>query len=372
MQTGHARREVQQRFRAVNGDHPVTAADDDYLDDLFVEVPGPLLAEMATGAAPLAAYLRSDGTPMMHPSLEETLAWAGGTGSLEAWFRDWYAEDEADDLAADWEGFMRGRWAHLKVQRPGAARRVRRFLAQAEDAAVRLRADRKDHLARGSLGEAVARLDDLLLPETGYDRLRLGRDSLRRTWVEDLRAELLTPEPPPLPIRTERLVLRAPRVEDTDDAYQYLSLPEVCEYLLTPPMTRGEVAAELRRRADNPPGRFSVVIEHEGTVIGDLVLFLETPGWDKAEIGWVVHPAYAGRGIATEAARALLDVAFGHYGVHRVRAELDARNVRSAALAERLGMRKEGHFQQDFWSKGEWTDTPHYALLASEWPPPSP
>jgi RimJ/RimL family protein N-acetyltransferase len=370
MQIASARREVQQRFRAVNGDHPLTAADDAYLAEHFVEVPGHLLVEMATGAAPLAPYLRSDGTPMMPASLEETLEWAGGVPGLEAWFRDWYAEDEVADFEEDWDGYLRGQWGCLKTPRPGQMRRTRQFLAQAEAAAARLRTEPQDHLARGSLGEAVGQLDDLLLPETDYDRLRFGRPPLRQQWVDDVTAELLSPAAPPLPVRTERLVLRQPTVEDTDDAYAYLSRPDVCEYLLRGPFTRGEVAAELRRRADNPPSHLSLVIEHEGTVIGDLVLFLEKPGYDKAEIGWVIHPEYAGRGLATEAARALIDLAFSHYGVHRVRAELDARNLRSAALAARLGMRQEGLFHQDFWAKGEWTDTPHYAVLATEWPPP--
>jgi len=307
---------------------------------------------------------------MMPADLEETIEWAGGLSGLQTWFRDWYAEAETPAFEEDWETFMSGRWACLKTVRPGHMRRLRRFRAQAEGALDRLRTDAQDHRARGSLGEAVGQLDDLLLPETAYDRLRFGRAPVREQWVDQVTDELLSPPAPPLPLRTERLVLRHPTVEDTDDAYEYLSRPDVCEYLLSEPFTRGEVAAELRRRAGNPPGRLSLVIEHEGKVIGDLVLFLETPGYDKAEIGWVIHPAYAGRGLATEAARALIGLAFDHYGVHRVRAELDARNVRSAALAARLGMRQEGLFRQDFWAKGEWTDTPHYAVLASEWPPP--
>src|SRR5690349_17116464 len=125
MQIGHARREVQQRFRAVNGDHPVTKADDDYLTEHYVEVPPGLLAEMATGAAPLASYLRSDGTPMMPADLEETIEWAGGLSGLHPWFRDWYAEAEEADFAEDWDTFVRGRWVSLKTVRPGQMRRQR-------------------------------------------------------------------------------------------------------------------------------------------------------------------------------------------------------------------------------------------------------
>jgi RimJ/RimL family protein N-acetyltransferase len=48
-------------------------------------------------------------------------------------------------------------------------------------------------------------------------------------------------------------------------------------------------------------------------------------------------------------------------------ATLDARNARSAAVCERLGMRLECDKRADFWSKGEWTPTLEYALLADEW-----
>lgn len=45
---------------------------------------------------------------------------------------------------------------------------------------------------------------------------------------------------------------------------------------------------------------------------------------------------------------------------------MDARNGASAKLAERLGMVKEAHHRQDWFSKGEWTDTLIYAMLASD------
>ncbi|MFP3366304.1 GNAT family protein, partial [Pseudoalteromonas sp. SIMBA_148] len=53
-------------------------------------------------------------------------------------------------------------------------------------------------------------------------------------------------------------------------------------------------------------------------------------------------------------------------GLHRVVAQMDARNTASARLAEMLGMRREAHHRQDLWSKGERTDTLVYAMLASD------
>ena len=102
--------------------------------------------------------------------------------------------------------------------------------------------------------------------------------------------------------------------------------------------------------------------------MGDLVLFLRTVEHAGGEIGWVFHPGVAGRGYATEAAKALLDMAFRNLGLHRVEARLDARNLPSARLCERLGMRREAHFVKIEMFKGEWSDLLVHAVRADEWP----
>ncbi len=65
-----------------------------------------------------------------------------------------------------------------------------------------------------------------------------------------------------------------------------------------------------------------------------------------------MHPAYGGRGLATEAVRALVALAFGPFGLHRVYAQLDPRNTASVRLCERLGMTHEAHLRRE-----------HFALL---------
>lgn len=85
-----------------------------------------------------------------------------------------------------------------------------------------------------------------------------------------------------------------------------------------------------------------------------------------AEMGWAFDPAWQGRGYAFEAARALLDLAFDHYGVHRVAAHLDVRNAGSAALAARLGMRREAELRDSEWLKGDWITMAIYAMIAPD------
>ncbi|WP_166843915.1 GNAT family N-acetyltransferase [Isoptericola sp. BMS4] len=175
----------------------------------------------------------------------------------------------------------------------------------------------------------------------------------------------------PLPVTTDRLVLRAHRHEDLDALHAYYSDPEVSRYLLedawTPEEAELQLAKRIARTGIREPGSaLALVVEHEETVVGDVVLWTTGDTTSRGEIGWVFHPDHTGRGFATEAVRAVLGLAFDFYRMHRVVAQLDARNERSALLCERVGMRREGHLRQDWWSKGEWTDTLVFGLLASE------
>jgi RimJ/RimL family protein N-acetyltransferase len=60
-------------------------------------------------------------------------------------------------------------------------------------------------------------------------------------------------------------------------------------------------------------------------------------------------------------------LAFGVYDLHRVVGTLEARNVASARVLEKLGMRREAHLIENEWVKGEWQSELVYALLAREW-----
>jgi RimJ/RimL family protein N-acetyltransferase len=62
-----------------------------------------------------------------------------------------------------------------------------------------------------------------------------------------------------------------------------------------------------------------------------------------------------------------LDYAFDDLGLHRVAAIADCRNKPSWALLERVGMRREGHFLENVWFKGGWSDEYLYAVLKDEW-----
>jgi RimJ/RimL family protein N-acetyltransferase len=167
-------------------------------------------------------------------------------------------------------------------------------------------------------------------------------------------------------------VLRAYVTGDVEPTLAYYGDAEVSRFLLSEPFALEDAkeAVERRRGQTHPaePGdALALVVEHQGRLVGDLTLQLLGEQSSMGEIGWCFNPAYRGHGFAAEAATALLHVAFEHYNMHRVKAQMDARNTDSARLCERLGMTKEAHLRQDWWSKNEWTDTFVYAVLAAEW-----
>jgi RimJ/RimL family protein N-acetyltransferase len=182
---------------------------------------------------------------------------------------------------------------------------------------------------------------------------------------------------PAYPVETARLLLRPiDPVSDVDALHAYQSLPEVCRYIPYEPRTRDEVAARLAdpgrvRSTLTEPGQgisLAVEIKETGQVAGDVMIFWSDE--TNAEIGYVIHPGYQGKGIATEAAAALLRLAFDTgqgLGVHRVVARIDQRNPASAAVLTKIGMRQEAVLVENEWFKGEWSTEVDFAILDREW-----
>jgi RimJ/RimL family protein N-acetyltransferase len=178
-------------------------------------------------------------------------------------------------------------------------------------------------------------------------------------------------------LTSDRLVLRRFRPEDLDAFVAYRSDPEVARYQgWEAPYPRAEGArflAELQATHPDTPGEWyqiAVALRQTGQMIGDCAVHTDADDPRQAEIGFTIAPGRQGHGYATEAVRRLLDYLLVELGKHRVHAKCDDRNLRSAALMERVGMRREGHLVESTWAKGEWTSDLLYAVLRREWPPP--
>lgn len=172
------------------------------------------------------------------------------------------------------------------------------------------------------------------------------------------------------------LTLRPPTREAIDDILTWRNRPEVTHWLLRTTVDPDAFRAAWLGAVDDPRDH-SAVAELDGVVVGtgsldvrDGLGQFDGDAWRGAEgvLGYIVDPAHAGRGYATAIASAMLDLAFGELGLHRVTAGCFADNVASWRVMEKLGMRREQHGVRDSWhAELGWIDGYTYGILAEEW-----
>lgn len=159
-------------------------------------------------------------------------------------------------------------------------------------------------------------------------------------------------------IRTERLLLRPWRAED---APALLPVLEANQAHLSPwipeqvwrPVPLPELVTRLEGNAAaftaDREWRYAILSPDGATLIGEVDLFpraavgrVPYPEADRAEIGYWLRADMAGLGLATEAARAMLDLARSLPRVKQVMIRCDELNAPSGAVPRRLGFALTG------------------------------
>lgn len=175
-------------------------------------------------------------------------------------------------------------------------------------------------------------------------------------------------------IKTDRLILRSFVEEDLQRFSEYRSDPAIAQFQSWNTPYSLEQAkylfTELGKTEPGTPGVwYQIAVErkdHPG-IIGDCGFEIKRYDQQQAEIGFSFSQQFQKQGYATEAIRGLLDYLFSTFNLHRVLAICDVENQASVRLLERLGMRREGHYIQNYWFKGNWASEYLYAILADEW-----
>ncbi len=150
----------------------------------------------------------------------------------------------------------------------------------------------------------------------------------------------------PLPIVTERLVLRAYEADDLQQLHAVLYSDEAAMRLLGGPRDLpGTRAALERTMAQQESGGYSFwpVIEREsGLMCGEAGLFPLAPEGPDVALGYAFGSSYWGRGYATEAATAVVAEAFGPLGMDHLVAITRETNYGSRRVLAKLGFRERG------------------------------
>ncbi len=173
-------------------------------------------------------------------------------------------------------------------------------------------------------------------------------------------------------LTTPRLTLRRMMVADTNDMYEYASRQDVTKYLTWYPHPDREYTREYlqylgKRYAAGMFYDWAVIYEPECKMVGTCGFTAFHCANDCAEVGYVLNPAYWGKGIATEALTRVLRFAFEELELNRVEARFMEDNQRSRRVMEKVGMRFEGVMREAMLIKGTYANVGVCSILRSEW-----
>lgn len=165
-------------------------------------------------------------------------------------------------------------------------------------------------------------------------------------------------------LQTERLILRRFSEDDLQDLYEYLSNPEVVAYEPYEAMSMDNVRVCLKERIASKD-YFAIEEKNSHKLIGNI--YLGERYCESYEIGFVLNPAFGGKGYAFEAVSEVCMWLF-RSGAHRLEANCDPLNSSSWKLLEN-GFLREGYLKKDIYFKKDekgnpiWKDTYIYSKL---------
>jgi RimJ/RimL family protein N-acetyltransferase len=168
-------------------------------------------------------------------------------------------------------------------------------------------------------------------------------------------------------LRAGRLLLRPFTPVDGPVVRRLAGAPEVADTTLTIPHPYPDGAAEdwIATHAADWEARRALhlaIVDEEHGLLGAIGLVLAMDHL-RGELGYWVGVPYWGRGIATQAARAVIRFAFEELGLERVYAMHFARNPASGRVLVKAGMRHEGRLHRHVRKGGRFEDAVLYAVL---------
>lgn len=192
-----------------------------------------------------------------------------------------------------------------------------------------------------------------LYEKLGYIRQRVEALNATTTLV------FLEKQGQPGPVlETERLILRPMRADDFTALWRIFSDPQVMAAFASEPFDHTQMSDWLGRnlvhQAEHGWGLFSLIHKTQGDLIGDCGLEVMTlPGGAiVAELGYDLRSDVWGQGLATEAASAVRDFAFGPAGLTHLVSLIRSGNDRSRRVAEKVGMTLEATVER--WGVPYW------------------
>ena len=169
-------------------------------------------------------------------------------------------------------------------------------------------------------------------------------------------------------IETDRLLLRRMTMKDAPDIFAYSRDPEVARHVLWTAQKQLSEAKEyvrfmLRRYRDDLPSSWGVIDKVSGKLIGTIGYMDYNEENASVEVGYSLAKWMWGKGLMTEALRAVIDYTFDVMDVNRIEAQHELDNPSSGRVMEKCGMVREGLLRQRLYNKGKFVDVALYCIL---------
>ena len=192
---------------------------------------------------------------------------------------------------------------------------------------------------------------------------------MRRRTVAEVR-EVLKDLPT---LETERLILRKMVLNDAEAVFAYASNSEVSRYTLWETHrsiedSRAFLEFATQKYENGGEPDWGIVYRGNGCLVGACGLVNWEAEHARAEVGFVLSREYWGRGLMSEAVRAILRFGFERMNLNRIEARCIAENAASARVMEKAGMVYEGTLHQREYIKGAYRDIKLYAILKKGFP----
>lgn len=174
-------------------------------------------------------------------------------------------------------------------------------------------------------------------------------------------------------IETERLLLRRFVKEDALPMYKnWANDSDVTTFLTWQPHENVEVSKNILnmwideyKSSDNY--NWGIVLKDYGKVIGSIAVVNQSADYDRCEVGYCIGKSFWGKGIMTEALKAVIDFLIKEVGFNRVHAYHHVINKGSGKVMVKAGMKYEGLLREYVKnSKGIYTDCDMYSILKSD------
>ena len=148
-------------------------------------------------------------------------------------------------------------------------------------------------------------------------------------------------------LQTKRLILRHLTLEDLDELFALYQDPEIRRYFPEGVLNYKDTKEELEWHMNGHPrhpelGLWATIHKETGQFIGRCGLLpWEIDGKLEIEIAYLLDKHFWHQGLATEAAKGIMEYGFQELHLSRLICLIDPENIPSQRVAERIGMTLE-------------------------------